>query len=108
MPPRLARLPARPLPGGLVVLVARAPPARLLGLAGLRHLPVHAALLLPRCRSVHTLGMRFPLDLLWLGASGEILRIDHAVPPGRIRSCRTARAVLETRAGSAAAFLAVL
>jgi len=76
------------------ILVARSPLARLLGLALRRRPPVHA-LLLPRCRSVHTFGMRFPLDLIWLDRNGRVLRADEAVPPWRVRSCRDAAAVLE-------------
>lgn len=105
MPPRLARLPARSLPGGLVLVDARSPPARLLGLAGLAALPAHVGLRLGRCRSVHTFGMRFALDLLWLDGSGRLVRLDGAVPPRRLRACRAARGVVETRAGEAAAFL---
>jgi hypothetical protein len=76
------------------ILVARSPLARLLGLALRRRPPVHA-LLLPRCRSVHTFGMRFPLDLIWPDRNGRVLRVDEAVPPWRVRSCRDAAAVLE-------------
>jgi uncharacterized membrane protein (UPF0127 family) len=104
-PRRLARLPARPLPGGLVLVDARSPPARALGLAGLADLPAHVALRLGRCRSVHTLGLRFALDLLWLDGAGRLVRLDAAVPSRRLRSCRAARCVVETRAGAAAAFL---
>jgi uncharacterized protein len=104
--PRLARLPTRSLPGGLVVAEARSPPARALGLAWLRDLSREVGLLLVPCRSVHTVGMRFALDLVWLGAGGEVIRIDRAVTPGRLRTCRAARSVLETRAGAAAAFVA--
>lgn len=81
--------------------------ARLLGLALLDDLPPGTALLLPGCRSVHTLGMRFALDLVFLGLDGRPLRVDRAVAPRRLRSCRSARAVLETRAGEADAFLAL-
>jgi uncharacterized protein len=104
MPERLAHLPARPLPGGLVMAVARSWRSRALGLAGLDALPCHVGLLLPRCRSVHTLGMRFPLDLLWLGPGEALVRVDRGVPPRRIRSCGTARSVLEVRAGLAETF----
>jgi uncharacterized membrane protein (UPF0127 family) len=77
------------------VVVAASPLARLLGLIGLRALPPGVGLLFPRCRSVHTFGMRFALDLLWLDAGGAVVRIDRGVPPGRLRRCRAARSVLE-------------
>src|SRR3954468_22065030 len=62
---------------------------RLVGLALRRDRGV--ALLLPRCRSVHTFGMRFALDLVWLDGAGEVVRVDRGVPPYRVRSCRGAR-----------------
>jgi uncharacterized membrane protein (UPF0127 family) len=68
---------------------------RLIGLAGRPSLPPGAALEIPRCRSVHTFGMRFALDLLWLDGERRVVRIDRAVPPWRVRSCRQARSVLE-------------
>ncbi len=58
-----------------------------------------APLLIPRCRSVHTFGMRFALDLFWLDEWGRVLRVDRGVAPGRIRSCRAAVAVLEAPHG---------
>src|SRR4051794_26158353 len=70
--------------------VARGFRERLVGLAWSRS-PRAAALLLPHCRSVHTFGMRFPLDLFWLDERGEIVRVDRAVPPWRLRRCRRAR-----------------
>jgi uncharacterized protein len=76
------------------IVVADSIRARLLGLA-LRRRPPEYALLLPRCRSVHTFGMRFPLDLVWLDRDGRPVRVDEAVPPCRVRSCRAAVAVLE-------------
>jgi uncharacterized membrane protein (UPF0127 family) len=42
--------------------------------------------------------MRFPLDLYWLDASGEIVRIDRGVRPWRIAHCRRARSVVEVPA----------
>jgi len=81
------------------IVVARSPGRRLLGLA-LRP-PEGRALLLPGCRSVHTFGMRFALDLIWLDANGRVLGIDEGVPPGRVRGWRHAAAVLEAPAGTA-------
>jgi uncharacterized membrane protein (UPF0127 family) len=100
--PRLAHLPCHALPCGLLVVEARSPRARTLGLAGLPELPAHVGLLLPNCRSIHTFGMRFALDLVWLDAPriSRVVRIDRSVQPWRIRSCRAARSVLELAAGS--------
>lgn len=96
---RLHSLPSDELPGGIILSGADTVRSRLLGLMGLPDLPRHRALLLPGCRSVHTLGMRFALDLVWLDARGKVLRQDAGVGPGRVRGCRWARAVVETRAG---------
>jgi len=107
-PSRLARLPTRTLPGGLHVATAATPRARFLGLAWLDPIPVDWALLLPRCRSVHTFWMRFDLDLVWLDAGGRVVRIDADVPRRRNRSCRRAAAVVETRSGHGADFALAL
>jgi hypothetical protein len=98
VPRRLDRLPCLALPGGWRLAVAHDRRARLLGLAGLAAPPAGWALVLPGCRSVHTFGMRFPLDLLWLGPDGAPLRLDRGVPPARVRACRAARAVIEVPA----------
>jgi VIT1/CCC1 family predicted Fe2+/Mn2+ transporter len=45
--------------------------------------------------------MRFAIDLVWLGRGGQVLRVDHAVRPWRVRSCRGAVEVLELAAGGA-------
>jgi uncharacterized protein len=74
--------------------VARGFRERLIGLAW-SDSPRSLALLLPRCRSVHTFGMRFPLDLYWLDAEGQIVRVDLLVPPWRVVRCRQARSVVE-------------
>jgi uncharacterized membrane protein (UPF0127 family) len=87
-----------PQPGAIIVARGL---ARLLGLAGRRDWPAGVALELPRCRSVHTFGMRFALDLVWLDRERRVVRVDRAVPPCRVRSCRRARSVLELRASRA-------
>jgi len=91
---RLARVELAELPG-VEVRVAADPLARLLGLAALRAIPPGAGLLLPRTRSIHTLGMRFALDLVWIDDDGHVVRVDRAVRPWRMRGCRGARAVVE-------------
>jgi len=95
MPRRLRRLPTLPVRiDGIEVRIAATACARLLGLACLRKRPP-CGLLLSRTRSVHTFGMRFALDLVWLDARGRPIRVDTAVPPRRVRPCDAARAVLE-------------
>ena len=102
---RLEALPGRDLPGGLRVAEAHTRAARLKGLAKLDAMPGSMALHIPSCRSVHTFTMRFPLDLIWLGRDGQVVRIDEDVPPRRLRTCVRARSVVECNAGAARAFL---
>ncbi len=79
--PRLDGLPGRELTGGYRVAEANSRAARMKGLAKLDALPERLALHIPRCRSVHTFTMRFPLDLIWLDKQGRVVRVDPAVPP---------------------------
>ena len=105
---RLDRLPAVALPGGVRLAVAASRRARALGLAAMTEAPAGAALLIPGCRSVHTAGMRWRLDLVWLAPSGAPVRVDRGVPPWRLRSCRRATSVVEVPAGGADTVLAAL
>jgi uncharacterized membrane protein (UPF0127 family) len=52
-------------------------------------------LLIPRCASVHTFGMRFPLDLYFLDGRGRVLAVRRRVPPRRVVWHRGAGAILE-------------
>jgi len=103
--PRLDGLPTRDLERGLRVAVARTRRSRMDGLARLDALPPPLGLHIPRCRSVHTFGMRFPLDLVWLDREGAVVRVDHGVPARRVRTCMRARSVVELNAGVSDAFL---
>jgi uncharacterized membrane protein (UPF0127 family) len=76
------------------------------GLAKLDAMPASMALHIPKCFSVHTFTMRFPLDLIWLDGQGEVVRVDEAVPPRRLRTCLRARSVIEANAGCAGSFTA--
>jgi uncharacterized protein len=96
----------RELADGLRVARADRMRARVRGLAKLDSMPSGYALHIPRCRSVHTFTMRFPLDLIWLGKDGRPVRIDRDVPPNRMRRCWRARSVVEANAGEADALLA--
>jgi len=91
---RLRRLPTTVVLGREVA-VAVGPRARLLGLAHLDRERVGAGLLIPRCRGVHTFGMRFALDLVFLDREGRPLSFRREVPPRRLAWDRRAAAVLE-------------
>ena len=89
----------------LASFVAERYPERLLGLAGLRSLPAGVALLIPGCRSIHTFGMRFRLDVAFVEVgpgSLEVLEIHRAVPGRRIvRASRAGVGALELASGEA-------
>jgi uncharacterized membrane protein (UPF0127 family) len=91
---RLRRLPVVTALGREVRL-AHGPRARLLGLAHLDREEAGAGLLIPRCASVHTFGMRFPLDLYFLGEGGEVVAVRRGIPARRLAFCGQAKAVLE-------------
>ena len=60
------------------------------------------AVLLERCGSIHTFGMRFAIDVALVSREGEVVRSERCVGPGRIVRNRRARWVLERPASSAA------
>ncbi|MCK9486737.1 MAG: DUF192 domain-containing protein [Dehalococcoidia bacterium] len=66
------------------VAVARSLLARLRGLLGHPSLAPGEGLLLAPCNSVHTVGMRYPIDVLFLDRSGRVARAVHTLTPGHI------------------------
>src|SRR5215218_4271609 len=99
LPRRLERLPRFVIADNAVIHEANTPAARLLGLALLRSIPEGHALFIPDCRSVHTFGMRFPIDVAFLDDAGTAIRVERRLPPRRVIACRRAFAVVESRAG---------
>ncbi len=93
---RLESLPRRVV-GGHEVPVAVGFRARLLGLALIDREAAGPGLLIPRCASVHTFGMRFDLEVWFLGEDDEVLE-RLIVPPRHVAARRGARAVLELSA----------
>ena len=68
---------------------------RLRGLAWRDREAAGPGLLIPRCSSVHTFGMRFALDVYFLDAEGRVLSLRRRVPPRRVLWQRGSAAVLE-------------
>jgi len=56
---------------------------RMIGLLGRRALPAGHGLLIVPCGAVHTLGMRFAIDLVFLDGAGHVLCCVAGVKPGR-------------------------
>lgn len=75
--------------------VARSFRRRLVGLAWRDRADAGPGLLIPRCSSVHTFGMRFELDIFFLDGNGRVIEVKRRVPPRRLVWHRGASAILE-------------
>ena len=84
------------------VQLVRSFTARFVGMVGRKCLDDHDGLLLAPCRSVHTLGLRFAIDIVFLDAGLKVLEVTPHVRPWRfVCAPRRACYVLELRAGLA-------
>jgi uncharacterized membrane protein (UPF0127 family) len=59
-------------------------------------------LLIVPCEGIHSFGMKFPFDALFLSGSRKVLKVRASMPRGRISLCLRAHSVLELPAGIAA------
>lgn len=57
------------------------------------------ALLITPCASIHTCGMGYPIDVVFIDRQGTVLGCHEAVGPWRFRAQRRARSALELAAG---------
>jgi uncharacterized membrane protein (UPF0127 family) len=92
--PRLYRLPTATVLDQ-EVRVATGLRDRLLGLAFLDRGQAGPGLLIPRCSSIHTFGMRFALDIYFLDEDGAAIEERRRVPRGQVARCSRAAAVVE-------------
>ena len=83
---------------------AETPFARMRGLLGRSGLAAGSALLLAPCNAIHTLGMRFAIDVRFYDRRGRLVREVLGVQPGRWWVWGTWRAAcaLESAAGDPA------
>ncbi len=58
---------------------------RFMGLMYRRSIPRDHGLLLTPCNEIHTFGMRFDIDTVAISKEGEVLFIDRAVKPRKVR-----------------------
>ena len=75
---------------------------RLRGLLGRAEMLPGSAMVIERCVSVHTVGMKFPLDLVFLDKEWRVVSVKRNVRPGcpMISGGIRARRVVESRAGA--------
>jgi uncharacterized protein len=55
------------------------------------------------CEAVHTIGMKFPIDIVFLNKKRRVVKVRGAVPKWRIAGSLWAHSVLELPSGMAAA-----
>jgi len=73
---------------------------RMIGLLNRSRFEPGEGLLLDKCYGIHTIGMRFPIDVLFLDQDLRVIRAVKAIPPFRTCVVRKSVYVLELPAGS--------
>ena len=58
--------------------------SRFLGLMGKKHLPENEAIVFPNCSSIHTFFMRMPIDVVYVSAHGQVVKILLGLKPWRM------------------------
>src|SRR4051794_9168759 len=69
------------------------------GLLGRDSLPTGSGLWIVPCEGVHTCGMRFAIDVLYLDRKKRVRKVRKAMVPWRFSLCLLAHSVLELPAG---------
>lgn len=73
------------------------------GLLGRYGLAPGEGLWIVPCEAVHTFGMKFPIDLVYLDRRRRVVKVRHSMGPARISGCLRAHSVLELRSGTVSA-----
>lgn len=84
------------------VAYAQRVPDRMRGLLGCTALPAGRGLIIDPCNSIHMIGMRFALDVIFLDRDWRVTSIHRDIRPGRLMlwGARGSRRVLELTAGT--------
>jgi len=70
------------------------------GLLGRDQLPTGGGLWIVPCEAVHTFGMRFAIDLVYVDRNMRVKKVKSSVPPWRLSACLSAHSVLELASGT--------
>ncbi|WP_175911945.1 MULTISPECIES: DUF192 domain-containing protein [unclassified Burkholderia] len=87
---------------GVRVAVTESARERMKGLLGRDALGPDEALLLARCGAVHTFGMRFAIDVLFVSRTNRVVAVHRGVCAGRILMHWRGAKTLEMASGAAA------
>ena len=85
---------------GTSVELAGSGPKRTKGLLGRKGLEPGGGMWIVPCEAVHTIGMQFPIDLVYLDRGHCVRKVRHKVPAGRLSGCLSAHSVIELPAGT--------
>ena len=84
-------------------LIADSSKSRKTGLLKHDRLEPGEGLWITPCEGVHTVGMKFAIDVLFLNKQRKVVKIRAAMPRWRMAACLWAHSVLELPSGTAAA-----
>jgi uncharacterized protein len=70
------------------------------GLLGRQSLPAGCAMIIAPCSSIHTFFMRFPIDVVFAGRDGRVVKVYHELPAWRVALAWKGFAVIELPAGT--------
>jgi uncharacterized membrane protein (UPF0127 family) len=78
--------------------------ARRRGLLGRTSLADDEALILAPCNAVHTFGMTFTIDVVYVARDGRVVKVRGRLAPRRVSAALSAFAVIELGEGSVARY----
>lgn len=81
--------------------IANSSELRRTGLLKHDHLAAGEGLWIVPCEGVHTFGMKFPIDVVFLSRDKKVLKVRREMGRARISLCLRAHSVLELAAGAA-------
>lgn len=76
--------------------------SRLRGLLGTKQLSSGLALIIKPCSSIHTIGMVYNIDVLFVDKDNTVLKIVTELGPWRLAACSGSKYVIELPAGTSA------
>ena len=83
--------------------IANTSESRRMGLLSRRKLEHGDGLLLTDAQTIHTFGMKFPIDLVFIDGMGTVIGLSPDLQPGRTATLGIRTSVLELPAGTIAA-----